>query len=954
MDTLKFLQRVLPSEGYYVTTLISPEGKVQQGFFDTVEELAKACTRLSISQPDKNVYFAVSAFQNKGNRKQDNVRATKLIAVDVDCGEGKPFPTWKEGLQALGKFVAEMSLPKPLIIHSGNGLHVYWVLDEELEPEDWKPMAEAMKEACVAKGFEVDPAVPADSARVLRPVGTTNTKGGKEVKLLVDAEPVSVSTLRDCLSYYFKAAPAAEIGHTRDNTLLDSLAVKQEFPPAVGSVVATKCKQIEWAIANQGDVDEPLWYDLIGVAAHCIDPETTAKEWSNQHPSYDERATIQKLAHWKQSTTGPTTCAKFEADRPNGCRGCKFKGKIGSPARLGVQYQEVAVPQEALDKVANSVPMPKPFKRTKDGIKVTIDDTDIDVCKFDIYPVGYGYDESLGYETVRYHWNRPHMGWQEITLRQAYLAEGSREFATAIADQGIVLYNKRQTEYFQLMMRSYMEELRQIRAMTNLYSTMGWKEKNTAFVLGDTVIKRDANGLVSEEEIKLSSGVQRQGSELYPAKGTIEQWATLTSILEKADLKAHMFALGVGFSAPLYNFTGLKGLTISLYGATGGGKTLAQYWAQSIYGNPDKLHFAAKYTQNSLFARLGTYANLPLTIDEVTMMNDKEVGDFCYWVSQGRDKARLNRNAEERDAKTWATPVIVSTNKSLQSKLIASGLDTDAQMARLLEITVPQSPIFTRNSEAGRKIYEAIHANYGHVGRLFIKNLVEMGEDGINAAIAEASDTFHKRYKAKFSGEERFWEQAIVLADLGMRLAHEWNLIQFDYRQATEWVLSQIGAIRKTVQENQVDCFDLIAEYMADSADAQVTVMHTSGQKPQPDYSRMPRGDIRVRLDVFRKSAADPFDKGTMMIDRTHFRKWLSVRGADYKSFKQELTVENAIATPKSEKASLGKDTPVKLAQSYVIGFNLTHPRFQSLLENADVAADDMAYGQLQLVTDHQ
>jgi hypothetical protein len=137
---------------------------------------------------------------------------------------------------------------------------------------------------------------------------------------------------------------------------------------------------------------------------------------------------------------------------------------------------------------------------------------------------------------------------------------------------------------------------------------------------------------------------------------------------------------------------------------------------------------------------------------------------------------------------------------------------------------------------------------------------------------------------------------------------------------------------------------------MADSADAQVTIMHTAGQKPQPDFSRMPRGDIRVRLDVYRKSAADPFDIGTMMIDRTHFRKWLSVRGADYKTFKQELAEENAIATPKSEKASMGKDTPVKLAQTYVIGLNLTHPRFQNLLENADVAADDLAYGQLQVI----
>ena len=950
MDTLEFLKRVLPIEGFYVTTVINKDGR-RQGFFDSVEELAQVCERLDST--GNNTYFAISSFLQKGNRKQDNVKATKVVAIDVDCGEGKPYTSWKEGLQELGKFVHTMSLPKPMIIYSGNGLHVYWVLTEELEPQDWKPLANAMKQAALDKGFKIDAGLTANSALVFRPVGTHTPKNGNEVKLLVDAKPIEVSSLTKSLSYFIQDGPMVDEGHTRDNTLLENLVSKQEFPPAVGSVVASKCKQIEWAVDNQDKVDEPLWYDLIGVAAFCNDAEKTAVQWSQRHPKFDYHATVSKLKHWKESASGPTTCGKFDVDRPGGCKGCIYKGKIGSPARLGVQYQEVALSAEAPDAQANQIPIPKPFKRTQDGIKITIDDTDIDICKFDIYPVSYGLDESLGYETVRYHWNRPHMGWQDLILRQAYLTEGNREFATAIADQGIVLYNKKQTEYFQLMLRTYMDELRQIRTMTNLYSTMGWKEKNTAFVLGDTLFKRTAEG-VTEESISLASGIQRQGADLYNKKGDAEQWINLTSVLEKADLKSHMFALGVGFSAPLYNFTGLKGLTVSLYGPTGGGKTLAQYWAQSIYGNPDKLHFAAKYTQNSLFSRLGTYANLPLTIDEVTMMNDKEVGDFCYWVSQGRDKARLNRNAEERDAKTWSTPVIVSTNKSLQSKLIASGLDTDAQMARLLELTVPSVPLFTRGSEAGRKIYEAIHTHYGHAGRQYIINLLSMGEEGIQSAIADASDNFHKKYKSKFSGEERYWEQSIILADLGMKLADEWGLIKFDYTKATEWVLTQIGAIRRTVQENQVDCFDLVAEYMADCADTSVTVMHTVGQKAQPDFARIPRGDIRIRLDVFRKSPAEVFDKGTMMIDRTHFRKWLSVRGADYKSFKQELVLENALATPRSEKASLGKDTPIKLAQTYVIGFNLTHPRFQSLLENADVVADDMAYGQLQVVKDRE
>ena len=46
----------------------------------------------------------------------------------------------------------------------------------------------------------------------------------------------------------------------------------------------------------------------------------------------------------------------------------------------------------------------------------------------------------------------------------------------------------------------------------------------------------------------------------------------------------------------------------------------------------------------------------------------------------------------------------------------------------------------------------------------------------------------------------------------------------------------------------------------------------------------------------------------------------------------------------------MGKDTPVKLAQTYVMGLNLIHPRFQNLLENADTAADDLTYGQFSMV----
>jgi len=949
MNTLDFLQRVLPTSGVYVTTVINPDGR-RQGYFTTIADLTDAITALD--KRGNNTYFAISSFREKGNRKQENVRATKVVALDVDCGDTKPFPTWKEGLQALGKFVITMKLPKPMIVHSGNGLHAYWVLTEELEPAQWKPLAEAMKAATKDKGFEIDSAVPADSARVLRPIGTKNPKGGNIVKLLLDAGPVAPEVLAAALSQYMTLPSVAnkQGQHTTNSKLSQALQVESDFPPANPTVLATKCQQIHWGTRNQGDVEEPFWYALLGVAAHCHEPEATAIAWSENHPDYNPTFTIQKLAQWKQATTGPTTCKKFEELRPGGCKGCKFKDKVGTPARLGVQYLEVAPTTTAPASVATDIPLPRPFKRTADGMKLTVDDTDIDVCRFDIYPVSYGKDESLGYETVRFCWDRPHSGWQDLVMRQALLTEGHRDFATVIADQGIVLNNRNQTGYFQLMLRSYMEELRQKRAMTNLYASMGWKENFSQFVIGDTILRRNTDGTVAEESISLASTSSRMGHELWETAGTLDAWVQFTKLVEKADLRAHMFALAVGLSAPLYAFTGLKGLTVSLYGPTGGGKSLAQMWVQSIYGNPEKLHFAAKFTQNTLFGRMGLYSHMPMTIDEVTMMDDKEVGDFAYWVTQGRDKARLNRNAEERDAKTWALPVIVSTNKSMNSKLIASGLDTDAQLVRILEVNVPATKLFTRDSTGGRKVYEFITANYGHVGRAFISKLLELGDAGIRAAIAEATQSFHRRYKAQFSGQERYWEQAIILADLAASLAKEWNLIAFDHTPGIDWVLSQVGAIRRSVAEFKTDAFDLLTEYLNETADAQVQVFHTGTQKPTMDYSRLPRGEVRVRMDFYRRTSGDIISNGTMLLDRTHLRRWLSMRGADYKSFMNELQDESALATPKSNKAYLAKDTPIKLGQSYVVGVNLNHPRMQGMLTDAEQTIEDLAFGQLKAV----
>jgi hypothetical protein len=482
-----------------------------------------------------------------------------------------------------------------------------------------------------------------------------------------------------------------------------------------------------------------------------------------------------------------------------------------------------------------------------------------------------------------------------------------------------------------------MEELRQLKTVTNLYATMGWKQNNSEFLLGDTLFRRNDDGSVVTEPVTLAVSSQRISENLYTTSGTLEAWVKFTSVLEKAVMPTHQFALMVSMAAPLFGHTGLKGLTLSLYGPTGAGKTLAQYWQQSVWGDPLKLHYTAKFTQNAMFARIGFYNNLPVTIDEATMLPAKEVGDFLYWISQGRDKARLSRSAEERDAKTWATIVTTSSNRSLASMLAASGLETDAQMARLLELTVPAHPLFTRSTDAGQKMYSFLSTNYGTAGRVIIQHLMELGEQGILAALEHHRQVFAKQYGANFSGSERYWEQCILCADFMGKTATNLGLIQFDYRNATAHVIAQTGAMRKAVAENHADSFDLLAEYLNEQSHTALTITHVANTSQQVvDTNRMPRGEVHIRYDLYRPNQGAPLNNGAITIDRRHFKKWLATRGGDYRSLVEDMTREGINATPPSEKGYLGRGTNIKLGQQYVLAINVNHPRLIGILTNED------------------
>ena len=945
MGPAEFLQRVLPDDGTYCGIVIYPSGAVKQRFFDSIEDLAQF---VQIRSDDgDNVYYAPAAYKDSSSRKQVNVESIKSFYLDIDCGEGKSFASQRDGAAALVEMCREHGLPKPTVVSSGNGLHVYWILDEAIAPAQWRPIAEKLKRISP----DYDPAVTADSARVLRVPGTINPKGGKTVKVLYSAQPVTLEYMRDALRDVgivrtVASQPASSVDRSGKRKRLDeAVAAVADLPPADPDLVAENCANIRWAVSHQDEVQEPLWYALLGVAAYCEDYETVALKWSKEHPGFSEPETLSKVNQWKERATGPATCAVFEQHNPSKCEGCPFAAKISSPIRLGIRYQQASLTQTAPDAEAQQIPVPAGFKRIAGGFVTTFDKVEVQICDFDIYPVSYGHDEILGYEVALFRWNRPHVGWQSLRLRQALLAPtqgGSKDFATSISDQGILLNTNEQVDKFKIMLRGYLNELRKMQTMTNMYATMGWKDEYRQFVLGDKIYRKDTKGKI-EAVRALYGGTQSGVPEgMFAVKGTFEAFSKMTLMLEKAKLPYHNWMFMVGMSAVLYEFTGIHGAVINLYGPTGSGKTLAQLCQQSVWGDPRKLHFSAKTTSNALYQRMGVLSNLPLTMDEATMINSKELGDFVYSVSQGRDKARLTRTAEARDPRTWSMPLTTSSNKAFGTMLVAAGLETDAQLARLIDIQMHKNKLFADSTGTGTKIYTFITNCYGHLGPAFLEYTLTMGADVITSMIVEHKEKFAAQYDVQFAGHERFWEQVVVLADFCGMVACEKGWMQCDYTAVTQQVLSAIGTYRSVVQEQYVDAFDILSDYLTVHMPYTLTVLHTgvdflAPEKSTVDLTNAPRGSVYVRYDIHRRAVGSPFDRGYVYLDRNHFKRWLSENGLDYRTTRRDLTIAGATDGARDgRRISLGKQTSYRMPQRTVICLNLMHPRLVGILKEVD------------------
>ena len=928
------------------------DGSVKQQLVETEEEVTECAERFI--EENRNVYFGVAKFATDAGRTKDNVKALRAFWLDIDCGaeKGKIDPdTGRAGgyvdqetaMAELRAFVRTVGLPKPTIVDSGRGLHVYWVLDKDVTREEWEPVAKRLSEVCVAQKFFVDPAV-FEVSRVLRIPGTPNFKDDPPniVNVIVNAPAVSFESFRDTLGVkaFVPLPPKRELSALgkkfQDNIQYSFNRIMKRSTTGKG------CKQLADGYKNRVTLSEPRWFDALSVAKFCSDKDAAIHKFSAGHPDYDAAQTEQKIKH----IVGPHNCATFEKNNPGGCEGCLFKGKIKNPILLGKEILEDTGAEEDYESDGgedeeqeelmegirrSSKPVyPEPFFGGANGgiYRRPIDDEGEPILvyehKFSI--LSRMMDPKYG-EVVLMELHLPLDTVRVFTTPLSDLGHPDR-CRTALSKYGMVCGGTNRFKLIKEYVDTCLKEIQYIQKAEDMRLQFGWADKDTKFILGDREIT--PTGTFHSPP----SSVTKQLAEYMRPKGSIDLWRDVFNLYNRPGLEPHAFAALTAFGSPLFRFTGHSGALINLiHSQSGTGKTTILHMINSVYGDPKRLCLTKSDTYNAKLQKIGVLNNLCPTIDEITNMLANEFSETIYSISQGRGKDRMTGSENElrHNATTWQCISVSSANASFNEKLLSKKGKPDGEMMRLLEYKI--SPSDAIDVELGKKMFDKqLLENFGHAGPVYLSWVVA----NLPEVIQTLNDTQQKIDKElNLSQRERFWSAVLAANITGGRIAKRLGLMDWDLSRVYLWAAAMLEDMRKDVTAPYSDSTAVVGDYLNRNIQNLLvingSVDRRTGMKVQP--VREPKGELLLRYEP---------DTKELFIAVGAFKKDCADTQINYKETTNELKSKGILKRVKNER--LSKGMAITTLPVHCLVLDAGHVDFLSMDDiatSADEASDE-------------
>lgn len=928
MNVQQFLALVLPSVGYWAVALFMPDGKPVHRFYPAGDAQSLIGFAAWGDQKGANGYFAVGGYVPgpDGELRRTGVCALfhRCLRLDVDCGPGKPYPTKRDGWQALVAFLRASGLPEPTIVDSGGGLHVYWPFTEDLPQDRWLPLAAGLKAACERHHFAADPVVTMDAARILRLPGTQNRKQAepRPVTVLHLGPAHDVAALQSLLPY---TGPTIAAGAGRPG--LNDELTGGRHPPYFLRDVLLGCPGMGQMLQGGGaGVSEPLWkaaLDLLNKSADTREVKLrVAHAISQGHPTYTPGVLEQKWAQVEQQDYHPPTCAKMAGLGMAACASCPMRLAIKSPvsltrvgaANLGVQPSPTPAPAPPAPPVPGA-PAPVPIGlyqqhgvfmlgpgsviRVVDGLltaKLSIRDgvphrlVKIEVT--DESGAGKSVDTwtpIIPYKIVEVERLLEASGRQMIlnvtfdafadsTRRVAFtnttLHDG-RVFAQTMAGAGLSL-NSVQSKLLQdQFMPDFITQLQRLRAANTIAARCGWTEDHSGFVLGTRLFT--AAGV---EHIH----AMRDSATAAEMEGYHEQGDEATSLaaiaLAMADTPERQAVVALSIATPLMEFTGIDGVILNAWSPESGvGKSTLCNAALAVWGNPDKLRKDYRDTANATWKLASTIGNLPMIVDEFTNVDGRMLSDYVYTVTQGREKHRLNSSAQlNAGATRWRLAMITTANNSIHEKLLNYRSDATAEAARVFELRLSALSLSpTEMTEAKLKLME-LREHFGHLGakliRLYLSRDTAYWTKAINTRIA-----WWDEHAATGTGD-RFRSACAALIEIGAVIGKAMGL-PFDIDAIKSTVLAQWKRQALDFEEVRRTPEDFVVSYITERLGDFAVIGGTSGNELLTPGTRRYFGEIRGQ------TVNGKFVRSTVNIPLDHLREYVVKANGNWKAIQE-------------------------------------------------------------------
>jgi hypothetical protein len=952
---------VWPAEGIYclATPFIIPGSDPPKRVYahKTFDDVSAAVSFVLNNSSSKDIFFAVHTLKEhsvwnpeKINlrtnemgstevRVQRNMKAARAFFFDLDVGsESHKYESQDAAIAGLRKFCEKTGLPKPLIVTSGGGLHVYWIVVDPIESSEWRIAAMKLKQLARHYGLKCDPARTTDTASVLRVAGTLNFKDRAAPRAVTAWTPAKEIGNGVFISAIDKAMIEAGVEAKAPPVLggaLDALGTNTEReydgPPVSLKALLLSCAQMRrlaLAARAKQPISEPEWYyGVIGVGRFLEDGHRRVLQFGD--PSW--HATIrEKIKQSEQHQRGPTSCAKLAevssaGDEP--CMGCPFAGKVHGP--LGAARYKDPAPAPVVHELvgANSEPVvvtipdpPAPFSRLKGGgiaFKTkTADDEElyVTIYEHDLYPIRRLTNPQAAVEQHVWHVSLPLGEEKDFTL-DADMLYDPRKFTTAIANQGVYPH-KSHIPSVQEYMVAYIQQLQKLVHADAQCNHLGWSDDFTHFILPDKIMAVDG----SVKSAQLSLGAQRASVHVHK-KGDARKQAELLRFYDHPDYVAHQFFILAGLAAPIFYATGQHGVIVNASGESGASKSTSLYTAASFWGQPEL--YPINGTNNGATIRgrnerVTVLANLPVGVDEITHMQVNDAVDLAMSFTQPGHRMRLQTDGVERAhlGSYKSTIMLTTANNSLHGILSSHNAAGTAGSMRVFEIKFP-IPGVHRKQDADDFLFN-LKLNYGHLGERFVAHVIGQ----LDAVVARVRSVMAQvDVDLSIQASERFWSAPIAAVLVTGEIARELGIVTYDMAAIKRWLYEvQVPSMRGIVKEEYSDPAGILADYLEQITPNMVVIDKSPAAIGTQTYmSRKPVGALFAHYDrheqllyVLRK----PFKDHCMRIGANSLKVIEELH---------ELREGGRIVASKFIKRTLGAGTEYAKGQSACFAINMAH-----------------------------